>query len=279
MTSVRPAFWAERGWYPSDAEAVRARMAPRDDAQPPPSPPTVLLLPHAAWRYCGDTLAAGVAAVSAADPPGTVVILAPQHRPRRHPLLLDNYDAWRTPLGDVPVDTELRERLRRGWTDASVSEGAHRAEHGVELVLSALVARAPDLRVVPVLVGESRPPAWSSWAQVLRDCLRGSPRALVVVSTDLHHGDRATGDAAEAALIRCAGQVGLGAELAATAAEYRANVCGLAAWGLGQEFARLTGATDVRWLGRSNSSSIDGDTERAVGYAAARFSRLPSHLR
>ncbi len=82
--------------------------------------------------------------------------------------------AFRTPLGDVPIDAEMSKALlavSRGVV--GVDHDAHRAEHAVEVELPFLQLLRADVRIVPLVI------AWDAWdaARLLGEMLAGLVQA------------------------------------------------------------------------------------------------------
>jgi AmmeMemoRadiSam system protein B len=93
-----------------------------------------MIAPHAGYIYSGVTAARVFARVPI---PGLVVVLAPNHTgisEAKRGVSLWGSGAFRTPLGDVPVDVEASAALVR-LSDGLVEEDheAHRDEHAVEV--------------------------------------------------------------------------------------------------------------------------------------------------
>ena len=62
--TVRPMAAGPRGFYPTDAAQLRAKLdqmldaaAPTPDDAPPSSPPLAIIVPHAGYSYSGPTAA------------------------------------------------------------------------------------------------------------------------------------------------------------------------------------------------------------------------------
>ena len=93
--------------------------------------------------------------------PGLVIILAPNHTgiaEAEGGVSLWEAGAFRTPLGDVPIDAQIAEALldvSRGVV--GVDHDAHRAEHAVEVELPFLQLLRADVRIVPLVL------AWDAW--------------------------------------------------------------------------------------------------------------------
>src|SRR5207247_6171993 len=152
-------------------------------------PAVGVIAPHAGYIDSGPTAAAVVAHVTI---PGLVSILAPNRTGISDVaggVSLWKAGAFRTPLGDVPVDAELAQallELSRGVV--SVDHEAHRAEHAVEVELPFLKLLRSDVRIVPLVLG------WDSWepARQLGEILARLVRAagepvLLLASSDLNH--------------------------------------------------------------------------------------------
>jgi len=208
-----------------------------------------LVAPHAGYVYSGAVAASAFALVPRSV--ARVVLLGPSHF---FPLLgaaVTGADAWRTPLGDVMVDRDLRTAAVAAG--ALVDDEPHRADHALEVQLPFLQRRtAGRLTILPVAFGDDA-------AAVL-----SALDALVVVSTDLSHYhddatarrlDRRTADAVLA--------------LDAEAVSDR-NACGAAALRVLLRHARGEGWTPTL-LDLRTSADATGDYRRVVGYSAFAF--------
>jgi len=109
-------------WYPGSAPALRRAVEGYlDRVHPAELPGRVLALvsPHAGYAYSGPTAAHAYSQVSGASY-ARVVLIGPLHRPlwgsRLGAFMVPAEDAYRTPLGDVPIDrdfiTELGKRVQ-----------------------------------------------------------------------------------------------------------------------------------------------------------------------
>jgi AmmeMemoRadiSam system protein B len=189
-------------FYPADAATLRATIA-GDLAGAPHwdrPVPKAFVLPHAGYMFSGPIAASGYAALAPArDTVERVVLLGPAHFVGVHGLALSSADAFATPLGSVPVDIELRDRVVR-LPAVSVSDAAHAPEHSLEVHLPFLQEVLGEFKVLPIVVGRADP---ESVADVL-DAVWGGPETVIVVSTDLSHylgydaaaaRDRSTADA------------------------------------------------------------------------------------
>src|SRR5262249_20346854 len=99
-------------FYPSDPvelkNAVRSYL-PIGDPQSS-THAKACLVPHAGYIYSGHVAGAAFARISL---PAKIVILGVRHYPRGERAAILSSGAWRTPLGDVPIDETLAPELRR----------------------------------------------------------------------------------------------------------------------------------------------------------------------
>ena len=76
--------------------------------------------------------------------PARYIILCPNHTGRGEPLAIMSAGAWRTPLGDVPIDEELAADLKARFPLLTEDEAAHRFEHALEVQLPFLQVLRPE---------------------------------------------------------------------------------------------------------------------------------------
>ena len=181
--------------------APRSTLSRRGQRVAPAATPKAVIAPHAGYVYSGPVaghafaaLGDGVAAIRRA------VVVGPAHFVPFRGIAVPSADAFRTPLGDVPLDRAAIEGLR-DLAQARVADAPHEPEHALEVELPFLQAVLGDFALVPLLVGEATA---GEVAQVL-DRLWGGPDTLIVISSDLSHyepyGRAREHDAATAAAI------------------------------------------------------------------------------
>jgi MEMO1 family protein len=255
---LRPAAVAGR-FYPADPTALATLVdALLAAAAPTGRRPAALIAPHAGYRYCGAVAAAAYAQLADRRAAVTrVVVLGPAHFVQLDGMAVPAVDAFATPLGPVPLDTAAR-RAVLDLPAVALADHPHAAEHSIETQLPFLLrALGPDVRLLPVLVGRTRPEAV---AVVLSKLLTG-PDTVAVVSTDLSHyldQDQARlrdARTAEAILARNPHALRPG------------DACGYHPLrGLLHHAADRM--LDVRLLRQATSGDVDADLRRVVGYGS-----------
>ncbi|MDR1278741.1 MAG: AmmeMemoRadiSam system protein B [Treponema sp.] len=96
------------GWYPRTGGEISRFLS--DFVQTDAAPSVAAIAPHAGWFYSGRIAAA---AVSALDRKAETAVILGGHLPAGAPPLFAGEDAVRTPLGNMPLDRELREALKK----------------------------------------------------------------------------------------------------------------------------------------------------------------------
>jgi MEMO1 family protein len=183
MQSTRPPAVAGM-FYPADAATlssdIRTMLA---GAERSAFAPKALIVPHAGYIYSGPVAASAYAAMSNVAPRiRRVVLLGPTHRVAVHGLALPDAEAFSTPLGEVPLDTEAMQRIAH-LPQVSVSARAHAQEHSLEVQLPFLQAVLRDFVLLPLAVGSATE---QEVAEVL-EAVWGGPETLIVISSDLSH--------------------------------------------------------------------------------------------
>lgn len=171
-------------FYPGDAEVLRENVQRLLQDNPAGGPaPKAVIVPHAGYIYSGPVAARAYnLVVQAATRIRRVVLLGPAHRVPLRGLALPAVQAFRTPLGDVVLDSDAIQRIN-GDRGVHRSDEVHRLEHSLEVQLPFLQTVLNEFTLVPLVVGRAET---SDVAAVLQQ-LWGGDETLVVLSTDLSH--------------------------------------------------------------------------------------------
>jgi len=149
-------------------EACLADVPKREGASP-----KAIIVPHAGYIYSGPIAASAYARI---QPAGIrrVVLLGPAHHVWLDGVAASSASAWRTPLGNVPVDVS---------PGIPVIDAAHAQEHSLEVQLPFLQVVLNDFTLVPLVVGQ----ADAEKIAFILDSLWGGDETLIVISSDLSH--------------------------------------------------------------------------------------------
>ena len=265
-TFVREAAVAGQ-FYPGTAAELEATVRNfLEDAETGHGPvPKAIIAPHAGYVYSGDVAAIAYARLAPAAAVITrVVLLGPCHRVAVRGLALSSAGAFRTPLGDIPVDQAATDEILK-LPQVQIFDATHAQEHSLEVHLPFLQVVLDAFSVVPLVVGEASP---GDVAGVL-DALWGGPETVIVVSSDLSHYldyDQARVMDAETAMA---------IESLDASAISRDGACGRFPVGGLLQIAKRRGMT-VTTLDLRNSGDTAGSKDRVVGYGSWMFQEARS---
>lgn len=183
MPHIREAAVAGR-FYPARhdelEEAVRAHLTRGDAAR---RLPKAVIAPHAGYIYSGEVAGRAFAPLAqAAETIERVVLVGPSHHVRFEGLAISSADTFETPLGEVPVDADLRRQVvDRGL--ARVLDEPHTMEHSLETHLPFLQEVLDGFAVLPVAVGR----ATGRQVADLLEAVWGGSETFISISSDLSH--------------------------------------------------------------------------------------------
>jgi hypothetical protein len=148
--------------------------------------PRALIVPHAAYRYCGKVSAEAFKSIEGRSF-RTVILLGNAHSYLFKGIAIDSHDAWSSPFGKVPVAGAMGKRLIDLDPELFHElEIAHHCDHVLEVQLPLLQhALKPGFSILPMLFGENRPDVCRRAADHLLSIMTDDD--LVVASTDLSH--------------------------------------------------------------------------------------------
>lgn len=272
ISAVRPSPIAGL-WYSADPQQLAQQIDQYiAQAQIPPLKGKVVALvaPHAGHRYSGRTAGHAYKTVLGQEF-DVVAIVSPLHAYYPAPVLTSAHSSYFTPLGEVPVERDLTDRLAELLAEETIglTPIANDDEHSLEIQLPFLQrALSKPFSLLPVMV---RRKDWRM-AQILGSALAEVLKhrsALLVASTDLSHfyplpiANQL--DTEMLSLIEAFSPQGvLQAEESATA-----FACGAGAVAAVLIAARELGGNEVKILHYSTSAEETLDSSSVVGYGAA----------
>lgn len=189
IVKVRPATQAGR-FYESDpmvlGHEVDSLLSKHDGALSE-NPAVALIVPHAGYYFSGNVAAAAYAVLNPEHPYKRIFLLGPSHYEWLNGAsvnIADDY--YSTPLGKVPVDRAMGQRLMAADSVFQYQERAHDREHCIEVQLPFLQRRMRHMPpIVPVVISTNRYDDLSRMARVLREYL--TPDNLFIISSDFSH--------------------------------------------------------------------------------------------
>jgi AmmeMemoRadiSam system protein B len=223
------------------------------------------IAPHAGYMYSGHVAGA---VFSRVEIPTRCVLLCPNHTGMGRALAVMSEGEWETPLGHIPIDTPLAEKLKQRFPALQEDSAAHRAEHAAEVELPFLVLRQPHLRFVPIALGTAQFEPLHQLGEAIADVIAAQKEdVLIVASSDMNHyeSDALTRVKDHRAIERILSLDARG--LYDVVTQQDISMCGF-----GPAVAMLTaavklGAKSAELVKYATSGDVSGDREMVVGYA------------
>jgi len=264
-------------FYPGDADELRSEV----ERLFQPAPPRVRrrkkttgeviagIVPHAGYMYSGAVAAKFYLLLSNIESP-VVIIIAPSHREYFSAISVFCGMAYRTPLGDLPVNSQMTgELLSRGEPFINSWQG-HQAEHALEVQLPFLQMLSTNLQIVPIVMGDQRPEFCKQLSAALADIL-DDRHGLIIASSDLSHNHtHKEAKKLDRRVLECVKKLSP-ERLLENLEQGRAEACGSGPIVATMMAARRLGATAAEILDYRDSSAVSGDEEHVVGYLSAAF--------
>ncbi len=145
-----------------------------------------IIVPHAGHYYSGLCAAVGYAALQQKKNLNRIILLAPNHHVYFEGVGLPSYQEYQTCLGSVFVDTDACEILKESEF-CKEQPAAHEKEHALEIQFPFLQIVAPEIKVVPLLVGELTANSIPSIKTVLKKII--DEQSIIIISNDfIHYG-------------------------------------------------------------------------------------------
>jgi AmmeMemoRadiSam system protein B len=226
------------------------------------------IVPHAGLMYSGHVAAALYAS---AELPKRVIILCPNHTGAGHFAAINREGAWRTPFGDVMIDTPLADALMSRTKLLTEDARAHSREHSLEVQLPLLQRLLGDFTFVPICLGAHRYEVAEEIGLAIAEVVRGKDIA-VLASTDLNHYEDQRETLRKDQLVIDEVLARNPRELWRVVDEYDVSMCGFIPTTTMLIAANALGAKDARLIKHATSGDVNGDYSHVVGYASVLIS-------
>ena len=224
-----------------------------------------VLCPHAGYIYSGALAAATLAQV---EIPPRVVLLGPNHTGLGAWAAIEAEGKWRTPLGDVPIDTALAHELMELDGQLEPDTEAHRREHSLEVQLPLLQVLRPDVAIVPICLSHFSLAHCESLGNALARLIRDQENPpLLLASSDMNHYESQEITLSKDQMAMAAIEGLDPEELYRVVHEENISMCGVIPSTCLLFAARSLGVKQARLVGHATSGDVNGDYTAVVGYA------------
>ncbi|MBP8976384.1 MAG: AmmeMemoRadiSam system protein B [Bacteroidetes bacterium] len=228
-----------------------------------------IVVPHAGYVYSGQ-VAAHAYRLLQKQQFDTAVLIGPSHREYYDGISVYTGRSFLTPLGEVPINERLRNKLLTSTSLVTASVIGHRAEHSLEVQIPFLQVVAPEASILPLVIGNQSEQLSLSLADALAEVCKDE-NVIFIASSDLsHYHPYEEAKSLDSRVIEYLKKFDPDLWLQ----EFdRGNLeaCGGAPVGIVMKVAKELGAVRTEILTYSNSGDVSGDKSGVVGYVAAAF--------
>jgi AmmeMemoRadiSam system protein B len=258
-------------FYPREKEKLSSQLSGFFSEAGTQEKYRIVVSPHAGYVYSG---LGAARAIGSLKPAKVFIVLGPNHTGMGQEFSIMSQGTWRTPLGDVPVDTMTALGLKKaGFLEED--DWAHASEHSIEVQLPFLQHRFGKLSFVPVcMMGEGYSQDFLGKCERLGELiglLMKENDLGLVASSDFSHfiPARSAKKFDSEAIEKISGLDTKG--FFQTLQRNRATVCGYGPIAVAMAAARALGLTMGELISYTNSGDVTKDYSSVVAYAAIGF--------
>jgi len=172
-------------FYPARASALKATIETMVAERAKREEVIGLISPHAGYIYSGAVAGATISRIRFKD---TFIILGPNHTGMGKPFSIMTEGVWKTPLGEVGIDSELGKQLLAGSRYLEEDYLAHLHEHSIEVQLPFLQYFKPDFKLVPIILAHAGGAIYQEIGRAIAKAVKETGREVVIIaSSDMTH--------------------------------------------------------------------------------------------
>jgi AmmeMemoRadiSam system protein B/AmmeMemoRadiSam system protein A len=252
-------------FYPASASQLRKMISTFIDERAEKEEVLGLVSPHAGYIYSGAVAGAVISRIKFKD---TFIILGPNHSGMGKPLSIMTEGSWKTPLGEVEIDSELGKRILANSSHLQEDFAAHQYEHSIEVQIPFLQYFKPDIRIVPIILAYASAEAFKEIGREIAQAVRELKREVVIMaSSDMtHYEPQESAKEKDAQAIDAILNLNED-ELLRRVAELDISMCGYAPTVSLISAAKELGARTAELVKYQTSGDTTGDYSSVVGYA------------
>lgn len=232
-----------------------------------------VLCPHAGYAYSGPVAAHSYSYLAARGKPDTVVIFGPNHTGLGSGLAAAEGGFWKTPFGEVEVDSDTINDIAHNSEIVDLDDSAHVAEHSIEVQIPFLqYLYESEFKLAPICFLMQDITSSVEVGEAVAKALRGK-NAVIIASSDMSHyesqelakrKDKLVTDAVEALDQKRLYNVIESNDISA---------CGYGPIAALIAASKFIGAKEAKLLCYKTSGDVTSDYSAVVGYAAAAFTK------
>jgi MEMO1 family protein len=232
-----------------------------------------MIVPHAGYIYSGPVAAHSYYRLGTSGLVGTVIILGPNHTGSGSGVSTMTEGEWSTPLGDVPIDSELANEIVKETDIIDVEDEAHRNEHSIEVQLPFLQYIYPRrFKFVPICMMLQDLKTSIEIGKAVSEAASRHSAAILASSDWTHYEPQETAARKDKPAIQAALEMNE-KKFQHIIEDNAVSACGYGPVTAMIHAVKLLGAKKSNLLSYKTSGDVTGDKSAVVGYAAAAFEK------
>ena len=252
-------------FYPASSNKLKAMIEMMVDEKASKEEVIGMVSPHAGYLYSGPVAGALFSKIKFKD---TFIIMGPNHTGRGKPLSIMTEGIWKTPLGEVEIDSELGKQILSTSRYLKEDHLAHQYEHSIEVQLPFLQYFKKDFKLVPIVLAYANGAIYKEVGKEIAKATKDlNKEVLIIASSDMtHYEPQESAEKKDAQAIRAILDLNED-ELLRRIDELNISMCGYAPTVSLISAAKELGATVAELVRYQTSGDITGDYSSVVGYA------------
>jgi len=230
-----------------------------------------IICPHAGYMYSGPVAAHSYYAISSLKP-DLVIILGPNHWAIGCNVAAMKEGLWRTPLGDVEVDTNAAIEINKNSKLIELDFFSHSRDHSLEVQLPMLQEiYFHKFKILPIILIDQSYTAAKEIGIAVSKMVKNKNAVIIGSSDFTHYEDNEFAHKQDKALIEPILKMDVD-NFYRILQENQVSTCGYGAIASTMVACRELGATKGSLAKYATSGDITGEKSSVVGYASIVFS-------
>ena len=252
-------------FYPGTASQLKAMIEEMVDKKAKKKEVIGLISPHAGYIFSGPVAGAVISRIKFKD---TFIIMGPNHTGSGKPLSIMTEGIWKTPLGEVEIDSELGKQILANSEYLQEDNAAHLYEHSIEVQLPFLQYFKPDIKLVPIVLAYASSAFYKEVGKEIAKSVKElNKKVVIIASSDMtHYEPQESAQRKDTQAIEAILELNED-ELLKRIDELNISMCGYAPAVSLIVAAKELGASGAELVKYQTSGDIMGDYSSVVGYA------------
>jgi len=252
-------------FYPASASQLKSAIKEMVDEKATREAVIGALLPHAGYPYSGPVAAATISRVEFKD---TFIIIGPSHTGMGKPFSIITEGTWKTPLGEVEIDSGLGKQILSLSSHLEEDHIAHQFEHSIEVQVPFLQYFQPDTKIVPIILTHGDANICREIGKAIAKAIKNlNGEVIIIASGDMtHYESQESAQRKDHLAIEAILELDED-ELLRRGEELNISMCAGAPAATLISAAKELGATRAELVKYQTSGDTTGDYTSVVGYA------------